>query len=181
MTGRKLSGTSDTMHDTHQPSEQRSVVSTRTMEIVVAALFMAAGGVVMMDSLRVGAGWVDPDGPQAGYFPMRMGAIMAISSLVVLVQAVLARGRSKSFVDRHALKQVLLVLLPAAVYVAAVNLIGMYVSSAVFIAAFMMFMGGYKWHISAAIGLGVAVMLFMMFEIWFLVPLPKGPFEELLG
>lgn len=169
------------MQDSHPPADQRSVVSNRTMEIVVAALFMAAGGVVMMDSMRIGAGWVDPDGPQAGYFPFGMGAIMAVASLVVLVQNVLARGASKSFVDRHSLKQVLLVLLPAAVYVAAVNVVGMYVASAVFIAAFMMFMGGYKWHISAAIGLAVVIVLFLMFEVWFLVPLPKGPLEEMLG
>jgi putative tricarboxylic transport membrane protein len=169
------------MQDSQQAGDQRSVVSTRTMEIVVAVLFMVVGGIVMMDSMRIGAGWVDPDGPQAGYFPMRMGAIMSLASLVVLVQAVLVRGRGKPFVDRHALKQVLLVLLPAAVYVAAVNVVGMYVSSAIYIAAFMMYMGGYKWHISAAVGLGVVVVLFMMFEVWFLVPLPKGPLEDMLG
>lgn len=169
------------MQDTHQTGDHQGVVSTRTMEIVVAVLFLVVGGIVMMDSMRIGAGWVDPDGPQAGYFPMRMGAIMSLASLVVLVQAALAKGRGKPFVDRHALKQVLLVLIPAAVYVGAVNMVGMYVSSAVFIAAFMMFMGGYKWHISAAIGLGVVIVLFMMFEVWFLVPLPKGPIEDLLG
>jgi putative tricarboxylic transport membrane protein len=167
------------MQESQQAADHRSIVSNRTMEIVVAALFLVVGGIVMMDSMRIGAGWID--GPQAGYFPFRMGAVMSLASLVTLVQAVIAGGRGKSFVDRHALKQVLLVLLPAAVYVAAVNVIGMYVSSAVFIAAFMMYMGHYKWHLSAAVGLSVAFVLFMMFEIWFLVPLPKGPVEDLLG
>jgi putative tricarboxylic transport membrane protein len=169
------------MQESQQTADHRSVVSNRTMEIVVAVLFLVVGGIVMMDSMRIGAGWIDPDGPQAGYFPFRMGAVMSLASLVILVQAVISGGGSKSFVDRHALKQVLLVLLPAAVYVAAVNMIGMYVASAVFIAAFMMYMGHYKWHQSAAVGLGVAFVLFMMFEIWFLVPLPKGPLEDLLG
>jgi hypothetical protein len=27
----------------------------------------------------------------------------------------------------------------------------------------------------------VMSVLFMMFEVWFLVPLPKGPIEELFG
>jgi putative tricarboxylic transport membrane protein len=169
------------MQDVSQPADKRTIVSTRTMEIVVAILFLVVGAIVMMDSMRIGAGWIDPDGPQAGYFPFRMGAIMSIASIVVLVQAVLARGAGRSFVDRHALKQVLLVLLPAAVYVVAVNFVGMYVSSAIYIAAFMMYMGGYKWHLSAAIGLAVVLVLFFMFEIWFLVPLPKGPIEDMLG
>jgi putative tricarboxylic transport membrane protein len=169
------------MQDASRAGEQRSLLSMRTMEIIVAVLFLVVGTIVMMDSRRIGAGWVDPDGPQAGYFPFRMGAIMAIASLVVLVQSVLARGPGRTFVDVHALKQVLLVLLPAAVYVFALTWVGMYVASAIYIAAFMMYMGGYKWHLSAAVGLGVVLILFFMFEIWFLVPLPKGPIEDMLG
>jgi putative tricarboxylic transport membrane protein len=169
------------MQNNDNKADSRTLVSTRTMEIVVALLFMAAGAVVMTDSLRIGAGWVDPDGPQAGYFPMRMGAIMALSSAVVLVHAVLARGPGKPFVDRHALKQVLLVLIPAMVFIGAVNYIGVYVSAAVYIAAFMIFMGRYNWLTAGGIGLAVVVVLFFMFEVWFLVPLPKGPVEELFG
>jgi hypothetical protein len=32
-----------------------------------------------------------------------------------------------------------------------------------------------------AIGVLVPVLCFFMFEIWFLVPLPKGPLENMLG
>ncbi len=169
------------MQDNDNSTDQRTVVSTRTMEIVVALLFMAAGTLVMMDSLRIGAGWVDPDGPQAGYFPMRMGAIMAISSLLILVHKLRAGGPGRAFVNVHALKQVLLVLIPAAVFVAAVNFVGMYVSAAVYIASFMIYMGRYNWLISAGIGLAVVTVLFLMFEVWFLVPLPKGPIEDFFG
>jgi hypothetical protein len=31
------------------------------------------------------------------------------------------------------------------------------------------------------VAIGVPLMLFMMFEVWFLVPLPKGPLEAALG
>ena len=88
------------MQDASQAGDKRTVVSTRTMEIVVAVLFLVVGAIVMMDSLRIGAGWIDPDGPQAGYFPMRMGVIMSLASVVVLVQAVMARGPGRPFVDR---------------------------------------------------------------------------------
>ena len=36
-------------------------------------------------------------------------------------------------------------------------------------------------RISLAVGIGVPLALFLMFERWFLVPLPKGPLEALLG
>src|SRR5690242_19127241 len=151
-----------------------SVVSNRTMEIVVALLFLGVAAIVIMDSLRIGAGWVDPDGPQAGYFPMRIGIIMAIASLVTLVQNLMARGGHRSFVDRHALGQVLIVLIPAAIYVLVLEHTGIYVASAIYIAAFMMYMGRYSLISSVLVGLGVSVALFFMFEVWFLVPLPKG-------
>jgi putative tricarboxylic transport membrane protein len=40
-----------------------------------------------------------------------------------------------------------------------------------------------KYNLPAALGvsLGVPIAMFLMFEIWFLVPLPKGPLEHLLG
>jgi hypothetical protein len=112
---------------------------------------------------------------------MRMGAIMSIASVITLFQTVFGRRAGKPFVDRHALRQVLLVLFPAFIFVAAVTFVGLYVSAAVYIATFMMYMGHYRWSVSAAVGLAVVTVLFVMFEIWFLVPLPKGPLEELFG
>ena len=34
---------------------------------------------------------------------------------------------------------------------------------------------------SLLVAIGVPVLTFLMFENWFLVPLPKGPLEDLLG
>jgi hypothetical protein len=65
--------------------------------------------------------------------------------------------------------------------VAVLDHIGIYVASAIYIAAFMLYMGRYRVITSAAVGIGVSIALFFMFEIWFLVPLPKGPLEEMLG
>jgi hypothetical protein len=78
-------------------------------------------------------------------------------------------------------RQVLVILLPSAVYVFGVWLIGIYVSSALFIALFMKFAGRYSAPRSAIVGLAVAGAAFVMFEIWFKIPLPKGPLERLLG
>jgi hypothetical protein len=166
----------------HGGAAKTGVISTRTAEIAVAVLFLLVGAIVMQDSLRVGAGWVEPEGPRAGYFPFRIGAIMFIASLVTLVQAIMQRGRpTRPFVDRAALGQVLLILVPAVVFVAVIDVTGLYVASVVYIAGFMWWIGKYKPLISAVIGLGVAATLFLMFEIWFLVPLPKGPIEALFG
>ena len=59
--------------------------------------------------------------------------------------------------------------------------LGIYVASAIFIAAFMMYLGKYKWPTTALVSIGTMVAFFVMFEIWFKVPLPKGPLETYLG
>jgi putative tricarboxylic transport membrane protein len=157
-----------------------SAVSTRTVDIVVAVLLVAVGGVVVWDSLRVGITW-ESDGPQAGYFPFYVGLIVVLSSLANLVVAVIGRGPGGSFVERGQLISVLKVLIPAAIFVAAIGWLGIYVSAAIYIAIFMAWLGRYKpWRI-VPIALGVPFVLFMLFEVWFLVPLPKGPLEAALG
>ena len=77
------------------------------------------------------------------------------------------------------LKQVLSVLLPSAVYVGAIMLLGLYLASALFIALFMIVLGKYPVLKSIVIGVLVNVVFFAMFEIWFKVPLYKGALEPL--
>jgi hypothetical protein len=53
--------------------------------------------------------------------------------------------------------------------------------SIIFIAFFMRHLGKYGWAKIAAVSVGTMTAFFLMFEIWFKVPLPKGPIEALLG
>ena len=127
--------------------------------------------------MRLGIGWAD-DGPRPGYFPFYLGLIICVSSLVNVVRALLVpEAKNKTFVEVGQLKMVLTVLVPTAIYVAAVSWIGIYVASAVFIGFFMRWLGKYAWWKVAAVSLGTVVAFFLIFEIWFQVPLPKGPLE----
>ena len=131
--------------------------------------------------MRLGARWGE-DGPQAGYFPFYIGVLVCLSALVNFGAAVFSRkDAGRDFVELDKLKLVLAVLVPAAVYVATIGWIGIYVSSAVFIAFFMRWLGKYAWWKVATVSVGTMVVFFLIFESWFKVPLPKGPLENLLG
>ncbi len=153
----------------------------RATEVVVAALFLALGALVVFDSAHLGYGWQD-DGPQAGYFPFYIGAIVCVSALVNAVTAMLPkRNGDQAFVETGQLKLVLSVLLPSIAYVVLIGWIGIYAASAVFVAFFMRWLGKYDWWKLAAVSIGNSVFFFVIFEIWFKIPLPKGPLEALLG
>jgi putative tricarboxylic transport membrane protein len=109
-----------------------------------------------------------------------------VSAIVILINAqrLGAEGR-EPFVRSGQLRMVMTVLIPSIVYVALIDNpwypLGVYVPSAIFIAAFMRFLGKYRWPKIALISIGVMFAFFLMFEIWFQVPLPKGPLEAALG
>lgn len=159
----------------------RSGVPARAVEIAVAIFTFAIGAVMMLDNYHLGAGWAK-DGPESGYFPFRIGAIICLASIAVLVQVMLSRAaRTATFVTYRQLRLVLLVLVPTLIYVAAIQWIGIYVASAVFIAGFMRVMDKYSWLKTLAVSVGLNALMFWLFEIQFLVPLPKGPLEALFG
>jgi hypothetical protein len=157
----------------------RSGVATNVVEAVVAAILLVIGAVVIYSSYGLGAGWTS-DGPGAGYFPFYIGIIIVISSLAILFQALFGKNRNtEAFVDREQLKRVLSVLLPALLYIAAIQAIGIYVASAVYIALFMIVLGKYSWIKSVILGLVIMSLFFLMFEVWFKVPLYKGKLDLL--
>jgi hypothetical protein len=161
--------------------EDRAAFRQTSAELAVAALFFLLGAIVVYDSRRLGAGWSD-DGPQAGYFPFYIGLLVCVAAAVNFGHALLSkRDRAKAFVEVGALKLVLSVLVPAAIYVALIGWTGIYLASTVFIAFFMRWLGKYAWWKVAAVSIGNSVVFFLIFEFWFKVPLPKGPLESLLG
>jgi len=153
--------------------------SHRKVEIGFA-LFMGFMGLISVyGALQVGAGW-GSDGPQAGFFPFYVGLIVVLGSVVNFVNAVRA-PEGGVFAEWSALRQVVAVLIPTTIYVLAIPYVGIYVASALLIVGFMKYFGRYSWLFSIAIAIAVPVAIFFMFEIWFLVPLPKGPVESYLG
>jgi len=163
--------------------QDKAVGSVRAWEVIVAALFLVFGAIVVWDSRRLGAQW-GSDGPQAGYFPFYIGVFICVASAVNLYTG-LAKGSRDAFVEWGQLRLILIVMVPTLVYVALIDnpwySLGIYVSSAVFIAFFMRYLGKYGWLKIAAVSIGTMAVTFVMFEIWFKVPLPKGPFEAAFG
>jgi putative tricarboxylic transport membrane protein len=151
----------------------------RAAELVTASVLMLLGGVVLFDAVRLGFGW-GPDGPRSGFFPFWLALIMVVTCAVILAQATLG-GRTKSFVSREQFGSVLKVLWPATAAVALMHFIGLYVASALYMGFYMRWVGRHSWVMVVVIALGVSVGSFLVFEKWFLVPMPKGPLEQWLG
>lgn len=160
-------------------TERRTGVATYVIEAIVATCVVIMGAVVLQGSWALGSGWTS-DGPGPGYFPFYIGIILCISGAGTLYQALFGKDKNTEvFVDGEQLKRVLSVLIPAIVYVLAVQFLGLYVASAVYIALFMIILGKFSPIKSVITSLIVIALFFFMFEVWFRVPLFKGQFEPL--
>lgn len=158
-------------------------VRTVAVEAATSLALAGLGAAAIWDSRRLGAGW-GAEGPQSGYFPFWIGVVLAAASLGNLVLALRARSGPAGkglFVTWPQLRLVLSVLLPTAIYVAAIPFTGLYLASAALVVWFMIRLGGFRWWVAVGAGLATALVAFVVFEEWFLVALPKGPIETWLG
>jgi putative tricarboxylic transport membrane protein len=157
----------------------------RVADLLTSFVLMLMGGVVLWDALRLGAGW-GSDGPQSGFVPFWLAVLLLLVSLAIFVQAWVRRVGTP-FVTRAQLRPVLQVLLPVAAFIVLIDPpglpsgLGLYVSGAIYLAVYMRWVGGHDWRAVVALAVLIPVVTFVVFEQWFLVPMPKGPLEAWLG
>lgn len=152
----------------------------RMAEIITAAVICAIGFALAADSWWLGSGW-GKAGPEAGFFPFCLGILIVLTATGLLVQALMSRDREKPFLEREQLIRVAKVAVPTVAAVALIQVIGLYIASALYLAGYMRWIGRHSWSLVLAVGLGTPLLTFALFEIWFLTPMRKGPIEIWLG
>jgi hypothetical protein len=155
--------------------------SHRNVEAGVALVVAAFGLIAIIGGIKVGIGWGENTGPGAGFFPFYLGLIIIISSAINLFPLFAGAKGKATFATWRQILKVLSVVIPTAIYVSIIPYIGIYVASALLIGAFMIGLGKYRWVVAVPVAVAVPIIFFVIFERWFLVPLPKGPIEQLLG
>ncbi len=162
----------------------------RTADLLTAGVLMAVGVVVLLDALRLGIGW-STDGPKSGFFPFWLALVLLLCVGAVFVRA-WWRAAGRAFVTRAQLVPVAKVLIPVVVFTlltsgvkvgewALLPGLGLYVSAALYLAVYMRWVGRHAWSTVAVLSVAIPLMTFMIFEKWFVVPMPKGPLETWLG
>ena len=152
----------------------------RTADIVCGLVLGVVALVVLGEGLRLGIGW-STDGPEPGFFVFYLGVCLLAAAALIVASAFWRRSETRPFVGPGQLRSVATVFLPAVAMVILTHFAGLYVSGALYLAAYMRWIGRHSWALILLVAIGVPVVTFLVFEVWFLVPLPKGPLETRLG
>lgn len=151
----------------------------KVVEAGIALLIALFGVVVIIGSLKAGINW-GAEGPRAGFFPFYIGILIIVSSAINLWHG-LREDNDELFAEWIQLRQVMSVVVPTAIYVGSMPFTGLYLASIIFIGYFMRWLGKYRWLTVLGVAFGMPIITYIIFERYFLVPLPKGPIEEWLG
>jgi hypothetical protein len=157
----------------------------RIANLLTAAGLMLLGGTVIYDALRLGAGW-GYEGPQSGFFPFWLAVLLFAISAVLFLQSLLQRSE-KPFITWDRFVPVLKVLGPLAGFIVLTDPpgpwsgLGLYVAAGLYLGFYMRWVGRHNWGAVVALSIAIPVITFVIFETWFLVPMPKGPVEAWLG
>jgi len=156
-------------------------ISRRTGEIATSVITALLGVIVCYGALENGITW-DDSGPRPGYFPFYVGCLIILGSFVVGGQALLRPAEGQPpFLDAKRGRAVALFFLPVVAFAAISAWLGLYIGMAIYIFYAMYVPGKLKLATSAAAGLAVAVINFVVFEKLFMVPLLKGPVLNYFG
>ena len=157
-------------------------LSRFTMEVATALSTGLLGALVCYGSFEFGIGWGDA-GPEPGYFPFYVGLLIVLASTVNLLMAFIShRGTSATeFMNAEQAKRVFSFFGPMLLFVLICSYVGFYTSMVLYLSSVMILQGGYRIPKALAISIITAVVNYLLFEIWFQVPLLKGPIEAALG
>lgn len=156
------------------------VLSRRQAEIGFALLAGLAGFVILTGAMELDTGW-SRSGPEAGYFPFRLGVLLMAASGIILLRVLLQRGPREAFLTWGAAKKLLAFLLPLVGFLLLIQPVGLYIAGAAYLFVALAIMGRVPWLKSGLIAVLVPVLLFIAFEYAFRAPLPKGPLGPLFG
>ncbi len=137
------------------------------------------GGLVAAGALRHDVGW-GTTGPGAGYFPLRIGMLLVAVALLLALRQ-LSAGAAGRFAEPGVLYRVGSMLLPTALFGAAIAPLGAYVPMVIYLLWMARGQARASWPVALLMAFGTPAAFFLLFEAWLTVPLAKGPLEEALG
>lgn len=159
------------------------MISRRALELSTAILTGGFGLAVVVSSLDNGIGWSSA-GVDAGTFPFLTGVIIVLGSLYNLVRGVLPAGRLASVpvaVTATELRRLAGLFVPAAIFVAAIPLVGMYLASGAYVFAVLALPKHQSVPRSLVTAAATSLGLYVVFERMFQVTLPHGALAAAFG
>ncbi|MDR7521186.1 MAG: tripartite tricarboxylate transporter TctB family protein [Armatimonadota bacterium] len=145
------------------------------------ALALVASAILLLrEAVRLPVAWT-PTGPGAGFFPTVLAIGLAFNAILILLKSLQAApGGDRPFLPPGAWKPLVAAFLPMVAVVALIDYLGLYLGGALYLAGYTLFVGRHRPVTIVLVSVLIPLGLFLIFERWFLLLLPKGVILEYL-
>ncbi len=150
-------------------------------ETLVALALAFVAGLLVLQALHLPVAWAG-SGPGAGFFPFWLAIGVEICAVLVFLRSLRAATPEGTgpFIPVGAWKPLLIAFLPMVAVIGMVDYLGLYLGGALYLAGYMRFVGRHRPVSVLLVSVLVPLLLFLIFERWFLLPMPKGALLEYL-
>lgn len=166
----------------------------RRADLLVGVILMLFSAYTAIKSTELPIGWIKGYGPGGGAFPFWLSLGMLVCTVLVVARNLLgtspeARSDATFFVDAEGRRLVgtvagsltVMVALVSGIYVFGVPIlpaVGIYVAVPVFMIFYMRYLGRHSWLTTLLIATATPVVTFLFFEKLLVILLPKGITDE---
>ena len=146
----------------------------RSADRVTAALLLAFAVAFSAGALKQYQWW-GPGGPGPAFMPFWLGLVMALLAVMLLLRSLREENPGESWFPRgEGLRHMLVVLGVTVLFVVLLNVLGMVIGTALYLAILVRYLGRHRWWVTAAIACGAAGFNWLVFVHWLRVPFPEG-------
>ena len=146
----------------------------RSADRVTAALLLAFAVAFSAGALK-NYQWWGSGGPGPAFMPFWLGLVMALLALGMLLRSLKQKDPGAAWLPRgEGLRDMLVVLAATIAFVALLNVTGMLIGTALYLAILVRYLGRHRWWVTLAIALAAAAFNWLVFVHWLHVPMPEG-------
>ena len=146
----------------------------RQADRVTAALLLAFAVAFSVGALK-NYQWWGSGGPGPAFLPFWLGLVMALLALGLLLRSLKQQHPGHAWLPRgEGLRDMLVVLAVTVAFVALLNVTGMIIGTALYLAVLVRYLGRHRWWVTLAIALAAAGFNWLVFVHWLRVPMPEG-------
>jgi putative tricarboxylic transport membrane protein len=146
----------------------------RSADRVTAVLLLAFAVAFSAGALKQYSWW-GPGGPGSAFMPFWLGLVMAVLAVMLLIRSLRNPWPGHSWLPRgEGLRDLLVVLGVTAAFVAALNVTGMVIGTALYLLVLVRYLGRHPWWMTGAIAVAAAGFNWLVFVRWLRVPMPEG-------
>jgi putative tricarboxylic transport membrane protein len=146
----------------------------RQADRITAALLLAFAVAFSVGALK-NYQWWGSGGPGPAFMPFWLGLVMALLALMMLVRSLKQQHPGETWLPRgEGLRDLLVVLAATIAYVVLLNVTGMVIGTALYLAILVRYLGRHPWWVTAAVAVGAAFFNWLVFVHWLHVPMPEG-------